>query len=175
MDRSSPLIQLELQRLAHKAEKARLLCGEVVNARKVSIALNTLERVLANGENFEESFKKRLWALLRFADERALVPEGHPLRLTPSCQLHITTVEDALSWGATHWSMPPREQGEPALVVLMLREENGTCVECGMIQDVFQPINQEGGSDAICNACLSALDWISPVALGDLPTHITQT
>jgi hypothetical protein len=90
-------------------------------------------------------------------------------------QISIVGVDQFCIVGNTHWSMPPRELGEPALVVLMLREENGTCVECGMIQDVFQPINQEGGGDAICNACLSALDWISPVALGDLPTHVTQT
>jgi hypothetical protein len=69
--------------------------------------------------------------------------------------------------------MPPREPGDPALVVLF-RAEQGACVECGLIQRVFQPINQEGGGDPICDVCLSVLDWMPPVALGGLPTHVTE-
>jgi hypothetical protein len=86
----------------------------------------------------------------------------------------MTTVEDATSWGATHWSVGPRDPGEPVLVVLF-REENGECAHCGgESQRVFQPINLEGGGDQICGVCLSNCDWMDPVALGDLPTHFTE-
>lgn len=70
-----------------------------------------------------------------------------------------------MRWGATHWSMPPRKPGEPALVVLFWVEE-GECVGCGLLQRVFQPINQEGGGDPICNVCLLSLGWVSPCSLG---------
>lgn len=169
----SLLIQVELQNLAEKADKARRLCDEVVGTRRVSIALGWLEQAQERGWSFEGATRERLSALLRFASERELVRRGQPLRLTQSFQLVMTTVEDATSWGATHWSIPPREPGEPALVVLF-RAERGKCVECGLIQLVFQPINQEGGGDPICGVCLSNLDWMDPVTLGDLPTHVTQ-
>lgn len=169
----SLLIQAQLQHLAEKADKARRLCDEIVSARQVSIALSALERAQEGGRSFDGPTQERLAALLDFAAERALVPMGQPLRLTQSFQLVTTTVADAAHWGATHWSMPPREPGEPALVVLF-RAEHGECVECGLTQRVFQPINQEGGGDPICSACLSRLDWISPVTLGDLPTHVTS-
>ncbi|WP_199545089.1 HNH endonuclease [Paraburkholderia kururiensis] len=169
----SLLIQVELQNLAKKADKARRLCDEVVSARQVSIALNVLEQAQESGRSFEESIRERLFVLLRFASARELVLKGQPLRLTQSFQLLTTTVEEATRWGATHWSLPPREPGEPALVVLF-RAERGECVECGLIKRVFQPINQEGGGDPICGVCLSNLDWMDPVTLGDLPTHVTQ-
>ncbi|VVD26529.1 hypothetical protein [Paraburkholderia dioscoreae] len=169
----SLLIQVELQNLAKKADKARRLCDEVVSARQVSIALNVLEQAQESGRRFEESIWERLFVLLRFASARELVPKGQPLRLTQSFQLLTTTVEAATRWGATHWSIPPREPGEPALVVLF-RAERRECVECGLITQVFQPINQEGGGDPICGVCLSNLDWMDPVTLGDLPTHVTQ-
>jgi len=169
----SLLIQVELQRLAEKADEARRLCDEVVNTRRVSIALSALERAQESGGCFDGQTRERLLALVAFASGRALVPRGQPLRLTHSFRLVATTVEDATGWGATHWSMPPRERSETALVVL-LRTERGECVECGLIRRVFQPINQEGGGDPICDVCLSTLDWMSPVALGDLPTHVTQ-
>jgi hypothetical protein len=169
----SLLIQVELQHLAEKAGKARRLCDEIVGTRRVSIALSALERAQENGRSFDRSTRERLLALLGFASERELVPRGQPLRLTQSFRLVATTVEDATRWGATHWSITPREPGEPALVVLF-RTERGECVECGLIQRVFQPINQEGGGDQICDVCLSNLDWMAPVTLGDLPTHVTQ-
>lgn len=170
----SLLIQVQLQNLAERADKARRLCEEVVSTRKLSIALNTLERAQESGQSFDGPTQERLSALLRFASEHGFVPKGQPLRLTQSFRLVSTTVEDAARWGATHWSMPPREPDEPALVVLF-RAERGECVECGLDQRVFQPINQEGGGDPICDMCLSNLDWMPPVALGDLPTHITIT
>jgi len=169
----SLLFQAIVQRLAEKADEARRLCDEVVSNRRVSSALNTLQRAQESGRNFDGPTREQLWALLGFASERALVPKGQPLRLTHSFRLVATTVEDATRWGATHWSMPPREPGEPALVVLF-RTERGECVECGLTQWVFQPINQEGGGDPICDACLSTLDWMPPVTLGDLPTHVTE-
>lgn len=169
----SLLLQVTLQHLAEKADKARRLCDEVVGTRRVSIALSELERAWESGRSFDGLVRERLLSLLGFAAERALVPRGEPLRLTQSFRLVATTVEDATHWGATHWSMPPREPGEPALVVLF-RAERGSCVECGLIQRVFQPVDQEGGGDPICDVCLSTLDWIPPVALGDLPTHVTQ-
>lgn len=168
----SLLIQAILQHLAEKADKARQLCDEVVGTRRVSFALNALERAQEGGRSFDGPTRERLSALLGFASERALVPRGQPLRLTRSFQLVATTIEDATRWGATHWSMPPREPGEPALVVLF-RVERGECVECGLRRRVFQPINQEGGGDPICDVCLSTLDWMPPVPLGDLPTHVT--
>ena len=169
----SLLIQVKLQQLAKKANKARRLCDEIVSIRKVSIALNALERSQESGQVLDDPTRERLLALLGFASERAFVPKGQPLRLTQSYQLVATTVKDAKRWGATHWSMPPREAGEPALVVLY-RAERGECYECGLHRRVFQPINQEGGGDPICDACLSNLDWMSPVILGDLPTHINE-
>lgn len=169
----SLLIQVELQNLAEKADRARRICDEVVGTRRLSNALSVLEQALESGWNFEGAIREQLVALLRFASASELVPRGQPLRLTQSFQLVTTTVEDATSWGATHWSIPPREPGEPALVVLF-RAERGECVECGLIQRVFQPINQEGGGDPICGVCLSHLDWMDPVTLGDLPTHVTQ-
>lgn len=169
----SLLIQVELQNLAEKADKARRLCDEVVGTRRLSIALSTLERAQESGRSFDGLTRDRLLALLRFATERELLPRGQPLRLTQSFRLVTTTVEDATRWGATHWSIPPREPGEPTLIVLF-RAERGECAECGLIQRVFQPINQEGGGDPICGVCLSNLDWIAPVVLGDLPTHVTQ-
>lgn len=169
----SLLIQVELQHLAKKADKARRLCDEVANTRRVSTALSILEGAQETGKIFDNSTQERLFALLKFASERELVPRGQPLRLTKSFRLVTTTVEDATRWGATHWSIPPREPGEPALIVLF-QAERGECVECGLIQQVFQPINQEGGGDPICTVCLSHLDWMAPVALGDLPTHVTQ-
>ena len=169
----SLLIQAELQQLSEKANKARRLCEEVVGTRRVSTALSALERAQEGGRSLDPPERDRLLALLRFASDRELVPRGQSLRLTQSLQLVATTVEDATRWGATHWSMPPREPGEAALVVLF-RAERGECVECGLIQRVFQPINQEGGGDLICDVCLSSLDWMPPVTLGDLPTHVTQ-
>jgi hypothetical protein len=169
----SLLIQVVLQHLAEKADKARRLCDEVVGTRRVSIALSALERAQESGRSFDGSIRERLLTLLNFASEREFVPRGQPLRLTQSFRLVVTTVEDATRWGATHWSIPPREPGEPALVVLF-RAERGECVECGLVQRVFQPINQEGGGDPICDVCLSNLDWMAPVTLGDLPTHVTQ-
>jgi hypothetical protein len=168
----SLLIQVELQNLEKKANKARRLCEEVVSTQRLSKALTVLEQAQGSGRRFEESTRERLMTLLRFASERDLVPRGQPFRLTQSFQLVTTTVEDATRWGATHWSLPPREPGEPALVVLF-RAEQGECVECGLIQRVFQPINQEGGGDPICGVCLSNLAWMDPVILGDLPTHVT--
>jgi len=170
----SLLIQVELQHLAEKAEKARQYCNEIVSDRKVSIALNVLERAKEGKENLEEPILERLAALVGFASEREHVSRGQPLRLTQSFRLVTTTLKDATNWGVTHWSMPPRDQGEQALVVLF-GEDKGECVECGLICKVFQPINQEGGGDPICGMCLSILDWIPPVALGDFPTHITLT
>jgi len=169
----SPLILVELQQLAEKADRAREICAELVSTRQVSIALGVLERALEGGRSFDGSTQERLFALLRFASERELVPRGEPLRLTKSFRLVATTVEDAARWGATHWSIPPHEPGELALAVLF-RVERGECVECGLIQRVFQPIHQEGGGDPICDVCLSNLGWMVPVALGDLPTHVTQ-
>lgn len=169
----SLLLQVTLQRLAENADKARRICDEVISTRRVSVALSDLERAQESGGNFAGPVRERLWALLGFAVERAFVPRGQPLRLTQSLRLVATTVEDATRWGATHWSMPPREPGEPALVVLF-QAKQGECVECNLIQRVFQPINQEGGGDPICDVCLSTLDWMPPVALGDLPTHVTQ-
>lgn len=169
----SLLIQVVLQRLAERADKASQLCGEVISSQKVSSALNVLERALEGYESLNDSTQERVVALLRFAADRALMSRGEPLRLTQSFQLVATTVEDAAHWGVTHWSMPPREPGEPALVVLF-REERGECAECGLTQQVFQPINQEGGGDPVCRECLSRLDWIPPVNLGDLPTHVTM-
>lgn len=170
--RPSPLIQLELQRLAENADKARRLCDEIVSTRRVSLALSALERAQESGRELDGVTRERLLALLGFAAERALVLKGQPLRLTQSFRIVATTVEDATRWGATHWSMLPREPGEPALVVLF-RAEQGECVECGLLQRIFQPINQEGGGDPICDVCLSTMDWMPPVILGDLPTHFT--
>lgn len=169
----SLLIQVELQHLAKTADKARRLCDEVVSTRRVSIALSVLQRAQESGRSFDRSTQERLLALLQFASEREFVPKGQPIRLTESFRLVATTVDDATRWGVTHWSIPPREPGEPALVVLF-RAEQGECVECGLIQRVFQPINQEGGGDPICDVCLSNLDWMAPVTLGELPTHITH-
>lgn len=168
----SLLFQVVLQNLAKKADKARRICDEVIGTRRLSLALGTLEKAQESGLSFDGETRERLWDLLRFASQRLLVPRGQPFRLTKSFQLVMSTVEDATSWGATHWSVPPRGPGEPALVVLF-RAEQGECVECGLIHRVFQPINQEGGGDPICGLCLSKLDWMDPVALGDLPTHIT--
>jgi hypothetical protein len=170
----SLLIQVELQHLVEKAERARRLCDEVIGTRRVSIALSTLDRAQESGQCLDGSTRERLLTLLGFASEREFVPRGQPLRLTQSFRLVATTVEDATRWGATHWSMPPRDPGEPALVVLF-SAERGECVECGLVQRVFQPINQEGGGYPICDVCLSNLDWMAPVALGDLPTHVTHT
>lgn len=168
----SLLIQVILQRLGEKAEEARRLCDEIVTSRKVSTALNVLERAQEGGESFDGPERGRLLALLGFASEHDLMARGQSLPLTQSYRLVTTTIEDAAYWGATHWSMPPREPGEPSLVVLF-REEQGECVECGLTQRVFQPVHQEGGGDPICSVCLSVLDWFPPVMLGDLPTHVT--
>ena len=169
----SLLIQTQLQLLADSADRARRLCDEVVGTRQMSIALSALERAQESGRTFDDSMRARLLALLGFASERGFVSSGQPLRLTTSFRLVATTMEDATRWGASHWSMPPREPGEPALIVLF-RVEQGECAECGAIQRVFQPINQEGGGDPICESCLSNLDWMAPVAFGDLPTHFTE-
>ncbi len=169
----SPLVQVELQNLAQKANKARQLSSEVVSDRKVSIALNTLERAQESGRSFDGAMRKRLLDLLRFAKERELLLGGQPLCLTQSFRLLTTAVNDAESWGATHWSFPLREQGEPALSVL-LRAGRGLCVQCGLRRQIFQPINQDGGGDPICGICLSNLDWTPPVIFGSLPTHVVQ-
>lgn len=168
----SLLLQTVLQRLKAKADEARRLCDEVVSIRRVNIALSVLELAKENGQEFNDSTRAKLLSLGGFVSERALVPSGQPLRLTNLFRLVTTTVKDAASWGATHWSMSPREPGEPALVVLF-RAEQGECAECSLTRRVFQPINQDGGGDPICDACLSDLDWLPPVALGDLPTHVT--
>lgn len=169
----SLLFQVHLQRLVAKAEQARRLCDEIVSNRHVSSALNTLERAQESGRSFDNLEKERMSVLLGFAADRELVIKGEPLRLKQSFQLVVTNVEAATRWGATHWSMPPREPGEPSLVVLFC-VERGECANCGLTQRIFQPINQEGGGDPICDACLSVLDWMAPVALGDLPTHVTE-
>jgi hypothetical protein len=139
------------------------------------------EYMLSDGEGCLHRIKERgnletaqrVREAVQHAFQYAVDVGAQPLRLTQSFRLVTTTVEDATRWGATHWSMPPREPGEPALVVLF-RAERGECVECDSIQRVFQPINQEGGGDPICGDCLLNLDWMTPVILGDLPTHVTQ-
>ena len=169
----SLLLKVTLQRVAEKAGEARQLCNNAISNRRVSAALGDLERAQESGRNFDQAVRARLLALLRFAEERALLPKGEPLCLSQSFRIVATTVSDATRWEGTHWSMPPRQPGEAALVVLF-RAQQGTCVECGLTQRVFQPIHQEGGGDPICEGCLSILDWIHPVPLGDLPTHVTQ-
>lgn len=170
----SPLIQVELQRLVDKAQDARRIVESIVSRREISMALNVLERALEGQGSLEELTREKLESLLRFAMERDLVTNGQPLRLTHSFQLAATSVENARDWGATHWSMPPPKPGEPTLVVL-LRAERGQCVECDLLQEVYQPINQEGGGDPICRACLAGLNWMPPVILGELPTHVTSS
>ncbi|MGY3326260.1 hypothetical protein [Pseudomonas sp. TE3911] len=169
----SLIVQVLLQKLAKKAGKARKLCEELISDRKVANALNVLERAQESGWKFEGTARDKLLVLLKFASLRALVRNGQPLRLTPLFQLVTTTVADATQWGATHWSLPPREPGEPSLVVLF-RAEQGECDACGLSHQVYQPINQEGGGDSICGVCLSELDWMDPVILGDLPTHVAN-
>ncbi|WPE29648.1 hypothetical protein PshuTeo1_54160 [Pseudomonas hunanensis] len=170
----SLLIQVELQNLASKAEKARQLCEKVIGTRQVSVALHVLQHALQSGQKFEGRVQEQLSALALFAASQLYLPRGQPLRLTQSFRLVTTTVEDAASWGATHWSLGPREPGEPALVVLF-REEEGECDHCGVESErVYHPINLEGGGDSVCSVCLSNFDWMDPVALGDLPTHCTQ-
>lgn len=51
----SLLIQVELQHLVEKADKARRLCDEVIGTRRVSIALNTLERAQESGQGLDGS------------------------------------------------------------------------------------------------------------------------
>ena len=139
----------------------------------MSLALSALQRAQESGQSFDKLTQKKLLALLQFASERKFVRQGQPISLTASFRLVPTTIKDAMLSGATHWSIPPREPGEPALVVLF-RAEQGECVQCGLIQRVFQPINQEGGGDPICAVCISNLDWMAPMTLGDLPTHYSD-
>lgn len=169
----SLLIQVELQNLAKKARKARKLCDEIVSKRKLTLALSVLMKAVESGETFDDATLNYFSPLLKFALERKYLLKGQPLCLTQTFRLVTTTVQDAARWGATHWSTGPREPGEPVLVVLF-RAEQEECAECGVKQQVFQPINQEGGGDAICGDCISKHDWMDPVALGDLPTHVTS-
>ncbi len=170
----TPLIQIELQKAAKKAAKTSAIAAKAVNNRQVSLALGALEKAHESGQDFDEETRRRLSDIVQFSSEQGLIPKGQPFMFTQSYQLRTTTVEDARSWGVTHWSIPPFEQGEAALVVLLREEElqNG-CSVCGSMQRVFQPINQEGGPDPACMECISAMGWMPPVALGDLPTHIT--
>ncbi len=170
----SLLIQAELQNLASKADKAQQLCEKIIGTRRVSLALHVLKQALQGGQKFEGRVQEQLSALAQFAANHLYLPRGQPLRLTQSFRLVTTTIEDAASWGATHWSTGPRDPGEAALVVLF-RAEEGECASCGVESErVFQPVNLEGGGDSICSVCLSNCDWMDPVALGDLPTHYTQ-
>ena len=98
----------------------------------MTIALNALERAQESGRDMDASTLERLLTLAKFASERELVPKGEPLRLTESFQLVTTTIEDATRWGATHWSLPPREPGELPMVVLF-RAERGECSICASI------------------------------------------
>lgn len=169
----SPLIQLVLQRLAKKGQEVRIVCEKSMSSMQVSLALSALENANDQGM-IDAPIRQKLLHLLGFATDHAYVLRGQPLRLTQAFQLVATTIEDATRWGATHWSMEPQEPEEPALAVLF-RAEQGECVQCNCTQQVFQPINQEGGGDPICEGCLSNLDWMKPVLLGDLPTHEQAT
>jgi hypothetical protein len=60
----SPLIQVELQHLANKADKARRLCEEVIGTRRVSLALSVLEQALLSGLKFEGAIQEQFSALL---------------------------------------------------------------------------------------------------------------
>lgn len=172
--RPSLLVQTQLQRLAKTAGNARRLCAEVITSTQASTALNALERAQENGWTMDAASKERVLALAEFAYDRKLLPRDEPIRLTQSFQLVTTTIEDAKSWGATHWSLQPHETGEPTMVVLF-QATYGECSDCGITQPVYQPINLEGGGDPSCDACMLEAGWMSPVALGDLPTHVRCT
>ena len=169
-----PIIQLELQKAANKAAKTSAIAAKAVSNRQVSLALGALEKARESGKDFDEETRRRLSDIVQFSSAQGLMPKGQPFMFTQSYQLRTTTLEDARSWGVTHWSIPPFEQGEPALVVLLMEEElQDGCSACESMQRVFQPINQEGGTGPVCMECISAMGWMQPVALGDLPTHVT--
>jgi len=171
----TPLIQIQLRKASNKAAKTSAIAAKAVSTRQVSLALGALEKAHESGQEFDEEIRRRLSELVQFSSEQGLIPKGQTFMFTQSYQLRTTSVKDARSWGVTHWSIPPFLQGEAPLVVL-LREVNlqDECSVCESLQHVFQPINQEGGPGPVCMECISALGWLPPVALGDLPTHITD-
>lgn len=79
----SPLVQVELQRAAARAEDARKTASEVVSRQKVQKALNVLERAHASAE-LDEDTRAQLRPLVEFVVERrSQEAVGQPVRLTP--------------------------------------------------------------------------------------------
>lgn len=81
--KSTPLIQLELQRAAEKASEARELEAEGVSSRKLARALNSLLRANESG-TLAEDFRRRMEPLvLAVVSHRDEASRGEPVRLAP--------------------------------------------------------------------------------------------
>ena len=86
----------------------------------------------------------------------------------------FTDNQDACEMGATHWALGPTwEPDDLRLAVLFRRKTPRACAYCGKRRIVWQPINQEGGGDAICTPCQSEAGWPKPRPLPcPYPTHV---
>jgi len=80
----------------------------------------------------------------------------------------------AQSMGATHWALPPPfDANDLNLAVLLRREARARCPYCSKRRILWQPINQEGGGDAVCTECQLAAGWPEPRRLPcPYPTHV---
>lgn len=171
----TPLIQIQLQKAAAKAAETSAIADKAISNRQVSRALGALEKAHEEGKELDGETLRRLADIVQFSSAQGLIRKGQTIMFTQSYQLRTTTVEDARSWGVTHWTIPSFEEGEAALVVLLREEEQpDVCSACEELQHVFQPINQEGGPGPVCVECMSEAGWMQPVAVGDLPTHVTN-
>lgn len=137
----SPLVQTVLERAAEKADAAAQLSAESVSHRKVSNALNTLERASEAGE-FNDQIVATLEPLITFhVAKRAQEDRSEPVRLTPlyqafSEQNGIRIVRGPYGVGVGDGPINPNPQGGFGCPTCGFSAWNGArCVICGEMSD----------------------------------------
>lgn len=135
----TPLVQVLLQRAASKAAAARKLADESVSKQRLSMALNTLKRFVADG-SLDQETKESLRLLLQEAVPfRAPEVANEPLRVTPEYRVvHddgvIAVVQGPYGIGGRPSN--PLSAGATCPICGVGAAFNGArCVRCGEMSD----------------------------------------
>lgn len=155
--------------------------AQSVDAQLIGSILNqvsSLEVASASASQWEIAILEgfRVWRQVR-AQRGGLVSGdlyARTLRFESIGTSVFTDHPDASEMGATHWALAPTwEPNDLNLAVLFRREPPRPCAYCGKRRIVWQPINQEGGGDAVCTPCQSEAGWPKPTPLPcPYPTHV---
>ena len=135
--RLTPLVQIELDKAARHAGRARKVAGESVSSRKLSRALNTLERAISDG-NFDRDAVARIGEMAAEAERHRLdVLQGTPMHLAPVLTLLAQGERVSVFRGRYGVGAGPNVPGRHAVCgVCGLAAWNGArCVACGAMSD----------------------------------------